>query len=154
MIEIIKEILVSVTVVSIFSGVVINLSCDKNREIVKLGCSMLMVIALISAFKEDINFDDFNLSKALEDYKEIASSATQDTKLLEKNMIKSDLENFVRQEINITCEVIIDDAYNIEKVLIYEDYDVKKIAELLGINQEKIEYIKSRWQIEKSIRGT
>lgn len=134
--EFIREILMSLTVVSIFSGIVIKLS-DEN-EVVKIACSMLMIIAIITPFNKKIDFSEFEIG--LKTYSQENLYKTE----IEFDIIEKTLEEYLIENGNIIAKISIDESYNIQKVITENETDIEKISELLGINADKIEYIKSR----------
>lgn len=131
------SILISLTIVSIFCSIILVITGEQNKEIAKIGCGCLMIISVLSPITK---------IEAVEllDYKYYEESANIKTLNFENTYIIQNIEKLVLDELGIECTIDMDLDYVITKVYVKDDTKINELLELLGITQEKIEYIESR----------
>ncbi len=143
--EIIKNIVIMITVVSIFSTILLNFIGENNpqREIVKIACGCLMIITIIVPFRA-YSFEIENIIELYDKYEVTADIANEKALEIKLDIISTEIENKVFSEINVKCDIVLTEELQIDKVFIEKGQDTSQICEFLGIKLTQIEYIESR----------
>lgn len=146
MINLIKQILLSVSIVSIFSTIILNIVGKDNPEyeIAKISCGLLMIIAIISPFKGNLIMSTSNFTDIYDFYKQQSMLAYESFDNLQKRAIKENIEQLIYNDLGYTCSIELDDDFNILKISSFDKVDVSEICKLLGISTQNFEYIESR----------
>ncbi|MFI3227342.1 MAG: hypothetical protein R3Y09_08020 [Clostridia bacterium] len=141
-----ENLLVSITVVAIFSAIVLNIVDEKNpqREIVKISCGLLMIVVLLNGLNNGFMLDFEEYQNFYTEYEDISNQATLTYSNIEMVAVQQDLENLILSEIGINCNVYFNENYEISCVEISDANRISELTEFLGISEDCIEYIESR----------
>lgn len=146
MIDLIKNVLISITCVTIFCTIILHLIGDDNpqKEIVKIACGCLMIIALFNPFYNVFDSEMPSFSDYYAQYNMVEVDINDEMMSYTISTVEIELENHIFNNYNIHCDISIDENYNILTVFVYENENINKISQILGISMDKIEYIESR----------
>lgn len=141
-----SNLVLSVVIVAIFSSIILTIvgSDNSQRELVKISCGLLMIIVFLNNFSKLSTIDFYDFDNFHSEYLEISIDASTNYAQIEKNLIKSELENLVFTQTDALCEITLSDDFEILNVLIFNQDKSLDICTLLGIPFDKIEYIESR----------
>ena len=146
MIDLFKEILLSVTIVSVINVIILQIIGENNsqREIAKIGCGLIMIIAVIAPIKGGLDFSDVSFDDIYKDYEEKSQEAFLSYNEIEQVVVKENLQKLVFDQTGFECEISLSEDYEIESIKAPQDANTDEICEVLGISQYEIEYIESR----------
>ncbi|MFI3114845.1 MAG: hypothetical protein R3Y12_01720 [Clostridia bacterium] len=144
--ELFRELVFSVTVVAIFSTIILSIVGEDNalREIVRISCGLLMIIVILTGVKGVYFVKIMEFENFYEEYEQITEEALINYANLERNLVKNNLEMLVLNQTGESSEVFLDENYEIIKIIVNSTEKITEISKLLGISVSKIEYIESR----------
>lgn len=140
------NLLMSVTVVAIFSSIILTIVDEQNsqREIVKIACGMLMVVVILNGFNNGFSADLSSFENFYSDYEQISSDAQITYNEIEMDIVQSEVESLIFDEFSVNCTVYFNENYEITQVLVPDDSQISEISQFLGISENLVEYIESR----------
>lgn len=139
-----NNLLISVTIVSIFSTIILTIVSNENCEIVKISCGLLMIIVILSSFRGGVAEEFLDFDSFYKEYEIISQNANENYQKIEEKLVKETLEQMIFEQIGIESEIFLNENYEITKILVLSDVEIEEISKILGISTDKIEYIESR----------
>lgn len=133
---IIKDLIITCTVVSIFSMIIMNIIGEDNpqKEIIKIGLGCVMIISLITKVKGSDLSEIINI---YDDFSGMTNISLEKSEEYQANYISQNLEKYVFESLGIECKIYFNSSYEMTKVILYDE--CLEIYELLGIDKEIVE---------------
>lgn len=144
--ELFRELVFSVTVVAIFSTIILSIVGDDNalHEIVKISCGLLMIIVILTSVKSIYFSNLIDFENFYAEYNEITEQALLNYSQLERTLVKNNIELLILNQTGEICDVLLDENYEITKIFVNSNEKIQEISQIIGISTSKIEYIESR----------
>lgn len=144
--EIFRNLILSASVVAIFSTVVLNIINQENSlyEILKISCGLLMIIVVLNTLNGDFSLEIGEFDDLYKEYSSVSDDALTTAYGIEQSIIQENIETYILQTVGIDCKISLDENNEITTAYIDDSTKKEEISSLLGISLDKIEYIESR----------